>query len=116
PYITLTVTDPRGCTGEDTAGITRILPLKDLLPNAFTPNGDGLNDEVAPPDLFEITDMRVYNRWGEEVYNSKGQNRGWDGTTNGKPALPGLYACAVKARLKGNANITQVGWTVVLVR
>lgn len=62
------------------------------VPNAFTPNGDGLNDEfrVAYKSLerFSIT---IQNRWGRTVYTSKDPGKGWDGNINGRPAAEGTY-------------------------
>jgi gliding motility-associated-like protein len=57
-----------------------------LVPNAFTPNGDGRND-VLRPALFgmrELLYFRVYNRWGQLLYETHTPNQGWDGTINGK--------------------------------
>lgn len=88
----LTVSDADGCVAFDTLLIT-IGGCEGLIkvPQAFTPNGDGTNDHFT---LFgeHITDyeIRIYNRWGELVYNSRDLtelndlSRGWDGTYKGK--------------------------------
>jgi gliding motility-associated-like protein len=57
--------------------------------NTFTPNGDGVNDVWDIPDLSYYPDclMSIYNRYGTMVYQSKGYNKAWDGTYNGR-ALP----------------------------
>ena len=62
------------------------------MPDAFSPNGDGLNDELRP--LGEVpTRLRwqIFDRWGKLVFASEEPGRGWDGTTEGQPAPPGLY-------------------------
>ena len=93
-----------GCT--DTAYAEVNPPLNAFIPNAFTPNGDGLND------VFEIKSegfkadgsvknfyIRIYNRWGEEVFYSKDVNFQWDGTLNGEPV--GLGNFVYKMQLEG---------------
>ena len=70
------------------------------MPNAFTPNADGFNDEMYPftetGDIEQITHFSIYNRWGNMVYlieDGEPNNRslGWDGKVNGKPSAEGIY-------------------------
>jgi len=62
-----------------------------FLPNAFSPNGDGLNDVFRPTIRgFANMQFRVYNRWGELIYTSN-SDEGWDGTYQGKPAQMDVY-------------------------
>ena len=57
-------------------------------PNAFTPNDDKLNDlYVTPSEYIKEYEIRIYNRWGEKVFESDENNVAWDG----KDALPGYY-------------------------
>ena len=69
-----------------------------LVPNVFTPNGDGKNDEfrVLYRSLKEFH-CYVYNRWGKLVYESTDPAKGWDGTINGKPAAEGAYYYVIRA-------------------
>jgi gliding motility-associated-like protein len=69
------------------------------VPNVFTPNGDGMNDEfrVAYRSLKEFH-IWVYNRWGKLVYESTDPAKGWDGTINGRPAAEGAYFYVVRAK------------------
>ena len=66
------------------------------LPNAFTPNGDGQNDvytPIIPYRLVEKIDMKIYNRWGNLVFETKDPNINWNGTdykTN-KSLYTGVY-------------------------
>jgi gliding motility-associated-like protein len=62
-----------------------------FIPNAFSPNDDGLND-VFQPSIKGIvsSDFKVFNRWGELVFQST-DNRAWDGTYGGKQAPEGIY-------------------------
>lgn len=65
---------------------------KVAFPNAFSPNGDGLNDIFNFESRYVISvNMKIYNRWGELVYQTTDVDRGWDGTAHGKPAPLGTY-------------------------
>lgn len=68
------------------------------VPNVFTPNGDGVNDEfrVAYRSLREFH-CWVYNRWGHLVYSWDDPAKGWDGTINGRPAAEGAYFYVIRA-------------------
>lgn len=68
------------------------------VPNVFTPNGDGANDEfrVAYRSLKEFH-CWVYNRWGHLVYEWTDPAKGWDGTINGRPAAEGAYFYVIRA-------------------
>ncbi|HLL44919.1 MAG TPA: PKD domain-containing protein, partial [Segetibacter sp.] len=78
--------------------VARIIPVIDV-PNAFTPNGDGINDKVYVRG-FGITKItwRIYNRWGTLVFETTDRAQGWDGTYNGivKPKEVYHYALAVE--------------------
>lgn len=69
-----------------------------LVPNVFTPNGDGANDEfrVAYRSIKEFH-CWVYNRWGHLVYEWSDPAKGWDGTIGGKPAAEGAYFYVIRA-------------------
>lgn len=69
------------------------LIMKGYFPNAFSPNGDGANDDFKILGKFvEQASLRVYNRWGEELFNSIDKDKGWDGTYQGKLQPAGHYA------------------------
>jgi len=63
------------------------------MPDAFTPNGDGVNDLFQPIIGCDFTNyyLRVFNRWGMEVYQSSNPVDGWHGRYNGKPSEVGTY-------------------------
>lgn len=69
-----------------------------LVPNVFTPNGDGANDEfrVAYRSIKEFHCV-VFNRWGHKVFEWDDPAKGWDGTINGKPASEGAYFYVIRA-------------------
>ena len=62
------------------------------VPNAFTPNGDGKNDQlfVRSKMVSELTFL-IYDRWGEKVFETNDMRNGWDGTFKGKPCDPGVF-------------------------
>lgn len=66
------------------------------IPTAFTPNGDGVNDrfEVKGDGIRQYS-IRIFSRWGAEVFYSTSLARTWDGTVNGEPALTGVYVYVV---------------------
>jgi gliding motility-associated-like protein len=102
---TLAVTSSYGCgTVTDTVTVKVIDSL--LIPTAFTPNHDGLNDswEIITFTKYPQAIVEVYNRWGERVYGSTGSNyKPWDGKFRGQPADPGAYVYYV--RLRKNAEV-----------
>lgn len=67
------------------------------VPNAFTPNQDNINDrfELLGYD-FELIHFRVYNRWGELLFETTDPNQGWDGTYKGEKSDNGVYAWTVR--------------------
>ncbi len=95
PTITTTYTvyetNANGCVGWDTVTIT-LLPTF-VIPNGFSPNGDGYNDtwQIDLINLFPDCEVEVFNRWGEPLFYSKGYNTPWNGTYNGKPVPVGTY-------------------------
>ena len=85
-----------------------------FIPNAFTPNGSGHNDVlyVRGPYVYEMI-FRIYNRWGEKVFESTDQQIGWDGTYKGRPCDPDVYDYYLdvfcidgqKSIIKGNVTL-----------
>lgn len=71
------------------------------MPNAFSPNGDGINDIYKAKDNHKsITEFHAYifNRWGQKLYEWTNIDGGWDGTFHGSPVKPGVYFVLVKAK------------------
>lgn len=71
------------------------------IPNAFTPNSDGLNDTFFPVASCEFLDysLHVYNRWGELIFESDRIDEGWDGYHKGEIAPSGIYTYIFTYRL-----------------
>jgi len=95
--ITQVVLKTNGCTDTATAEI-KVLPFVNFyMPNAFTPNNDGLNDELIPVGIFKgVNDyyFSVWNRWGDRIFETEDFNTGWNGQRNnsGEFAPPGMYS------------------------
>lgn len=99
---TFTVDISRGeaCKATDTVNVIVVAKPLILLPNAFSPNGDGLNDVFKPVIVgYPFAEyMRIYNRWGDLVYSDYRWDLEWDGTYNGKPADAGVYIFEFSAK------------------
>jgi gliding motility-associated-like protein len=102
-YIKLIVWNNTGlpdesCSSESSASID-ISTSALHIPNVFTPNGDGINDEfkVAYRSIASYR-CRVYNQWGKKVYDSTDITQGWDGTIGGKTASIGAYFYIIDAK------------------
>ncbi len=86
------VIDQNGCTAADSLTVTEICPTRYYIPNVFSPNDDGDNDyfEVYSRDMISLK-LYVYDRWGNELFESSDINARWDGTYRGKPVNPGVF-------------------------
>jgi len=84
------------------------------IPNAFTPNSDGVNDkwEIRNLDVYPGVIIYVYNRWGQEVYNGRVDSESWDGTYNGNKLPKGAYQYIINT---GQDNIKPYTGTISLV-
>ncbi|HYC40725.1 MAG TPA: PKD domain-containing protein [Chitinophagaceae bacterium] len=88
---TLTVTTDRGCSRTDQVFV-KVLKAP-IIPNIFSPNGDGVHDTwvIGYLESYPGATVEIYNRYGQLVYRSAGIYVPWDGTINGKPAPVGTY-------------------------
>ena len=92
----VTVTNENGCTDVASLDINVTLPNCDVsdvfVPNLFSPNGDNFNDNwVIESNFIDNITISVYDRWGEEVFQTKDQYPGWDGTYEGELLEPDVY-------------------------
>lgn len=92
--MTLIVTTPEGCKDTITRKMVVISDIIFYAPNAFTPDGDELNQTwgfyVAGIDVYEFN-MKIFNRWGQTVWESNDPSAHWDGTYGGKIVQEGAY-------------------------
>jgi gliding motility-associated-like protein len=109
---TLTVVSATGCQA---AAIARVQVLKDIMiPNTFTPNGDGINDtwEITNLADFPKATIDIYNRYGANLYHSIGYARPWNGVYNGKELPAGTYYYLIN--LKDQSHGAKSGWVAIL--
>jgi gliding motility-associated-like protein len=90
------------------------------IPNAFTPDGDGLNDYFFPRQLLSKSlngfRMQIFNRWGQLIFETvKNNGRGWDGAFNGIAQPAGVYIYLIDVNIEGNRR-EQYRGNVTLVR
>lgn len=88
---TLHVQSAFNCKSEDSMLVKAVSGL--FVPNAFTPNGDGLNDRWNIPFLDPglHADVKIFNRWGQLVYHAPGTTVSWDGNLHHLPQPSGVY-------------------------
>jgi gliding motility-associated-like protein len=114
-----TSVSPNGeCRSTDSIWIMRDCYLN--IPNAFSPDGDGLNEYFFPRELLSsgvtVFKMDIYNRWGENIFTTdKIDGRGWDGMYNGKPQNMGVYVYVIDVEFKNKIKKSFKG-NVTLVR
>ncbi len=94
----LTATDIAGCSNSSRLFV-KIL-LDPLIPNAFTPNGDGLNDywRIKYLSYYPDCEVSIFDRYGHLVFYSKGYNNPWDGTSQGQPMSGGTYCYIINTK------------------
>ncbi|OQP59641.1 hypothetical protein A3860_36805 [Niastella vici] len=95
---TLTATTAAGCYGTDAFTVKVYKTNADIfMPNAFSPNGDGKNDVFKPVlvGISKLSIFSIYNRWGQLVYTTSQNNKGWDGTIHGTRQDTGTYVYMV---------------------
>ena len=118
----LTVVDSLGCTARDEINITVLKPRAVYIPNAFSPNGDGINDIFfinAGPGVTTVKKFRVFSRWGEEAFSMQNflPNNpliGWDGNFPSKRMNPGVFVYIAEVEfLDGHVEFYQGDVTLV---
>ncbi len=82
--------------------LKEVIPQTVYMPSSFTPNGDNLNDffEVFHSETVTLGNVKVYDRWGQEMYRSESLDAKWDGKISGKPVMSGMYYFVVNYYLK----------------
>lgn len=111
------VATAEGCYAFDTINLKYIKGPAIYVPNAFTPNGDGQNDvfRLIPVGITKMDYFRIYNRWGQLVFQSTRYMEGWNGYFKGKPADAGGYVWMAKGDDFNGNTIVKKG-TVLLIK
>ena len=113
----VSVKNDDGCEVKDTLKIKVFDHLDVYVPSAFTPNGDGRNDvlHIIAPGLKELFYFRLYNRWGQTVFETKDLHKGWDGKVHGQLPETGMYVWIMKG-VNYLGNVVEGKGTVTLIR
>lgn len=112
-----------GCVNKDEVTVFVVCNNGNIfLPNTFSPNGNGTNDAFYPrgTGLYSIRSMRIFNRWGEAVYEASNfkandASKGWNGSFKGKPAPNDVYVYFVEVICENNSVLTYSG-NIALIR
>jgi len=114
---TLTVRDNNNCVSTDNV-LVHVLPYCIKVMDAFTPNGDGMNDRWLVVNNGGVCtrqiSVSVFNRYGSVVYKNDNYNNDWTGVYNGKPVPDGTYYYVVSYRLITGAYLTLKGDVTIL--
>ncbi len=113
--------DDNSCVSKDSIRIVVVDPqsvdCKDiLLPSAFTPNDDGLNDLFGISNPFvagDIVGFEIYDRWGNIVFFTDDSLKKWDGNYRGKPVNPGVFLYRIVFECKGKRDTKSGSVTVI---
>lgn len=113
---TLKVTDVIGCIGQDSVFVKVYEGPRYYSPSAFTPNGDGLNDifRVVPSGIAYTKWFKIYNRYGNIVFQTNTWMQGWDGKWKGKKQPTGTYVWEVSG-IDRNGKVVEESGTVILI-
>ncbi len=104
---TVSVVEEFTCTASASVTIGVTIENTFVVPNAFSPNGDGVNDLFrVSGNNIEGVEMHIYNRWGQAIYSSKNAaiTDGWDGSFNNAPMKIGVYVFYAYIHFKDNPN------------
>lgn len=117
--VELVVANYLGCT--DT--VVRMIEVMDeflvFIPTAFTPNGDGINEQLfVLGDDIDTKDflLAVFDRWGEKIFETTDRSEGWDGSFGGSPVQDGVYSWRLNARSFYTGRPHELMGHVVVVR
>ncbi len=116
----VTVEDANGCSPSGSANVTFescvVENFSLFIPNAFSPNGDGNNEKFQCFGSGVIfTDIKVFNRWGEKVFDTNNMFDGWDGTNKGEQCKPGVFTYSINV-ISADGKSNKYKGTITLIR
>jgi gliding motility-associated-like protein len=116
--IKLDISNAIGCTASATANIIVVGNCNIVVPSAFTPNNDGKNDYLFPTNAFGADNLifRIYNRFGQLIFESRDWQRKWDGNVYGQPQGSGTYVWSLMYTLRSTGRRYTFKGTTLLVR
>ncbi|NBB88887.1 MAG: T9SS type B sorting domain-containing protein [Bacteroidetes bacterium] len=117
------VTDSSGCSGQSSVRISVINDVDFYIPNAFTPNADGINDfftVFSESGLVRVQQLLIFDRWGEKIYErtdfpTNDMSLGWDGRFRGQLMNPGVFVYLAEIEFI-DGSLETVSGSVTLVR
>jgi gliding motility-associated-like protein len=114
--VQLIIEDQMGCQDTATEQITKLQTCNVSVPNAFTPNGDGKNDYLYPLNAYNTTNLefRVFNRYGQLVFETRDWTKKWDGRLNGHAAETGTYVWMLSYTDGSGKKMSQRGTTILI--
>ena len=113
---TLNAVSTKGC-GSSSSTVT-IKVYKDIfMPNAFTPNADGINDIYYPSTIssYQFVSFTILNRWGVKVFATTNSGMGWDGSINGNPQETGPYVYYLEMKSPAGKKVNRKG-SILLIK
>jgi gliding motility-associated-like protein len=115
------ITSATGCETTDTLLVEINNPVTGndpyvFVPNVWTPNGDGHNDYLFPfmVNITQLKYFRIYNRWGQKVFETSIPGRGWDGMFRGNPQVMDVYTWTIEALANGGYIYKRIGKAALL--
>ena len=113
---TVRTTNNAGCVTQDSILVRVFNEYTVFVPSGFSPDGDGVNDKLKPllAGIKELKNFRIYNRWGQLLYQSSDKNAGWNGTYNGKQQVSETYVWVVEAIDQDGKTIQKTGKTTLI--
>jgi gliding motility-associated-like protein len=117
--VCLTAWDANGCSDTYCVGLEVLDVLQVWIPNAFTPQGDGINDTFKPvfnlPDVADY-EFLIFNRWGEQIFTSLSPDMGWDGRVGGVTSQTEVYVWKLIYRDPQNVERKELRGHVTLLK
>jgi gliding motility-associated-like protein len=116
--IITTVPYMNGCAGVSQSFKIKVLPLSKevFVPNAFSPDGDGRNDQLfIYGNYIASVDMQIYNQWGQRIATLTSTSQGWDGKYKGTAQPVGVYLYVLHAVMKDGRTVRMKG-PITLIR
>jgi gliding motility-associated-like protein len=111
------VSDTAGCIYQFHFALIEDCPNQLFVPNAFSPNGDGMNDRFQPiTNHPEHISYGIYDRWGKNVFQAKDGNIAWDGTINGQLAPVGVYVWVLRMEPSEKTSAQKKTGSVTVIR
>jgi len=116
--VQLIVTNNLGCSDTAVKKIKVVGNCYIAVPNAFTPNNDGLNDYLYPLNAYKAKDLlfKVYNRFGQLLFQTTDWTNKWDGTFRGQGADPATYVWILQYTHTDTGNRVEQKGTTILIR